>query len=45
MTIVCMGKRKLSFDMRKNCEKKRYFKLNVRIPLKLTKLFQVSLPV
>ena len=40
-----MGKRRLSFDMRKNCERKRYLKLNVRIPLKLTKLFQVSLPL
>ena len=48
MTIVCnysMGKRKLIFDVRKNCERKKYFKLNVRIPLKLTKLFQVSLPL
>ena len=31
--------------MRKNWERKKYFKLNVRIPLKLTKLFQVLLPL
>lgn len=40
-----MGKTKLTCDVRKNWERKKYLKLNVRIPLKLTKLFQVSLPL
>ena len=45
--IICysMGKTKLTCDVRKNWERKKYLKLNVRIPLKLTKLFQVSLPL
>ena len=37
-----MGRRKLKFDVQKNYEKKNYFKLNVRIPLELTKQFGVS---
>ena len=48
MPILChcsMGKRRLSFDVRKNTERKKYFKLNVRIPLELLKPFTVSLPL
>ena len=40
-----MGRRKLKFDVRKNYERKRNSKLNVRKPLELTKQFVVSLPL
>ena len=40
-----MGKRKLSFDVRKNHERNKYLKLNVSIPLELMKPFTVSLPL